>query len=239
MLRTPLKGKGFMRQTGGSGKDSFTAGDFRRRAAAAAFPLSLAAGIFDGGEVNCEGGRSESWPRPRLASVLTGIVDREDGATVLLTRRAAHLRSHAGQIAFPGGKIEPRDRDAVETALREAEEEIGLSRDFVEPVGLLRPYQTSTGFRMAPVLAVIRPGFSLAIDRDEVAEVFEAPLAFLMNARNHRKQNVYWRGEMRQFYVMPCEGRNIWGATAAILRDIYMKLYCDDSSSLSPSISPA
>jgi 8-oxo-dGTP pyrophosphatase MutT (NUDIX family) len=212
-----------------AGKDSFSAADFRRRALAAALPLSRAHSILESGPVNYDGmdreALSSAWPKPRFAGVLAGIVDRDGGATVLLTQRALHLNSHPGQIAFPGGKIEPSDRDIIETALREAEEEIGLPRSFVEPVGLLAPYETSTGFRMAPVLAVIRPGFALTLDDSEVAEAFEAPLAFLMNTDNHLRQNVHWQGRLRQFYTMPYQGRNIWGATAAILRNIYEELY--------------
>jgi 8-oxo-dGTP pyrophosphatase MutT (NUDIX family) len=228
---SPLKGKGFMRHLDETGKHSFTAADFRRRALSSALPLSRACSLLSDGPVHCDGMEGAlllgAWPQPRFASVLAGIVDRADGATVLLTQRAHHLHSHPGQVAFPGGKIEADDCDLIETALREAEEEIGLARSFVEPVGLLRPYQTSTGFRMAPVLAVVKPGFTLKLDAEEVAGVFEAPLAFLMDEKNHQKQKIHWRGEMRQFYTMPFEGWNIWGATAAILRDLYEKLYCD------------
>jgi 8-oxo-dGTP pyrophosphatase MutT (NUDIX family) len=218
-----------MRQPDEAGKASFTAADFRRRARAGAIPLSMAGSILDDGLVHCDGMEQQihsgAWPRPTYASVLAGIVDRPGGATVLLTQRAMHLSSHAGQIAFPGGKIEPTDRDVIETAMREAEEEIGLGQSFIEPVGLLSPYQTSTGFRMAPVLAVVKPGFSLKLDEEEVVDVFEAPLEFLMDVKNHQHMNIHWRGKMRQFYTMPYEGRNIWGATAAILRNLYEKLY--------------
>ena len=162
--------------------------------------------------------------RARPAAVLLPIVNRTRGLTVLLTLRASDLRSHSGQVAFPGGKI-----DAGETpraaALREAREEIGLEERFVEPLGWLDPYLTGTGFRVAPLVALVEPGFALKPNRFEVDEVFETPFAFLMDPANHRLDEREWQGRRRQFYAMPYEGRYIWGATAGILRNLYEKLF--------------
>jgi len=162
--------------------------------------------------------------RARPAAVLAPIVARANGLTVLLTQRTAHLRSHSGQIAFPGGKI-----DAGETArgaaLREAREEIGLEERFVEPLGWLDPYLTGTGYRVAPLAALIDPAFTLTINAREVAEAFEAPFAFLMDPAHHRLEERLWRGVKRKFYAMPYGERYIWGATAGILRNLYERLF--------------
>ncbi len=162
--------------------------------------------------------------RARPAAVLAPIVGRPDGLTVLFTLRASHLRAHSGQVAFPGGQIDPGETpDAA--ALREAAEEIGLEKRFIEPLGWLDPYLTGTGFRVAPLVALIDPSFTLMISKHEVDEVFEAPLAFLMDPANHRLDEREWRGEMRKFYAMPHGGRYIWGATAGMLRNLYEKLF--------------
>jgi 8-oxo-dGTP pyrophosphatase MutT (NUDIX family) len=162
--------------------------------------------------------------RARPAAVLAPIVARPLGLTVLLTLRASSLRAHSGQIAFPGGQMElgetPQD-----AALREAWEEIGLEAQFIEPLGWLDPYLTGTGFRVAPLVALIDPSFTLAVNRLEVAEVFETPFAFLMDPINHRLEELEWQGQVRTFYAMPHEGRYIWGATAGILRNMYEKLF--------------
>jgi 8-oxo-dGTP pyrophosphatase MutT (NUDIX family) len=164
-------------------------------------------------------------PAPaRPAAVLAPIVAHDGAATMLLTRRAAALRDHSGQIAFPGGKIEPGE-SPLETALREAEEEIGLSRAHVEILGCLDPYQTSTGFRVFPLVALVRPPLTLEINREEVDEAFETPLAFLMNAANHQRHKRMWQGAERQFYAMPYENHYIWGATAGMIRNLYERLY--------------
>ncbi len=163
--------------------------------------------------------------RHRRAAVLVPVVDRHEGATVLLTRRSAQLRDHSGQIAFPGGKIDPSDTDAVATALREAEEEIGLSRRFVRPLGYLDPYLSSTGFRILPVLGMVTPGFDLAIDPAEVDIAFEVPLGFLMDPENHQRHSREWQGMTRHYLAMPFGEHYIWGVTAGILRNLYEKLY--------------
>lgn len=162
----------------------------------------------------------------RRAAVLVGIVAREV-PTLLLTQRTEHLPSHAGQVAFPGGKVEPEDPDAISAALREAEEEIGLDRHFVEPIGFLDALRTHTGFHVDPVVAIVRPGFTLRLDVSEVADAFEVPLAFLMDAANHQLQARERDGRVRQFYTMPYEERFIWGATAAMIKNMQLRLFPD------------
>ena len=163
-------------------------------------------------------------PRRKLAAVLAPIVARPGGATVLLTQRSSKLRDHSGQIAFPGGRI-----DAGETplaaALREAEEEIGLDRRFVSPLGYLDAYQTGTGYLVHPVIALVEPGFELTLNPDEVEDTFEAPLEFLMNQANHERVDRVIDGVDRHFYAMPWNGRFIWGATAGMLRDLCLRMW--------------
>ncbi len=159
----------------------------------------------------------------RPAAVLVGVVDHPL-PTVVLTQRAAHLNDHAGQISFPGGKIDATDASPLETALREAEEEIGLERQFIEPIGYLDLYGTSFGFRILPTVARIRPGFSLRINHAEVDDAFEVPLPFLMDPTNHQMHSKEFRGVQRNFYAMPYEERYIWGATAGILRVLYERI---------------
>jgi 8-oxo-dGTP pyrophosphatase MutT (NUDIX family) len=160
----------------------------------------------------------------RPAAILLPIVDRPGGLRVLLTLRASDLRAHSGQVAFPGGKIDPGETPR-EAALREAREEIGLEERLVEPLGWLDPYFTGTGFRIAPLVALVDPSFTLKVNKCEVNEVFETPFAFLMDPANHRLEDREWQGRRRKYYAMPHEGRYIWGATAGILRNLYEKLF--------------
>ncbi len=164
---------------------------------------------------------------PRSAAVLVPLVAREAGLTVLLTQRADHLNDHAGQISFPGGRREPFDRDATATALREAKEEIGLAGERVEVLGALPDYLTGTGFCVTPVVGLVHPPFTMQADTLEVAEIFEVPLAFLMNPANHQVRVFRWEGGERRFFAMPYPNGDagahyfIWGATAGMLRNLY------------------
>jgi len=162
---------------------------------------------------------------PVPAAVLIPLVARAEGPCVLLTQRTAHLYDHAGQISFPGGRVEPTDADAVAAALRETEEETGLQSSHIEVLGSMAPYRTATGFVVTPVAALVQPGFTLAPDSFEVAEVFEVPLAFLMDPANHRRHRATLAdGTVRNYYSMPWKGYFIWGATAAMLRNLYRLL---------------
>jgi 8-oxo-dGTP pyrophosphatase MutT (NUDIX family) len=159
------------------------------------------------------------------ASVLVPLVMRAQGLTVLLTERTTHLSSHSGQVAFPGGKVDPEDRSATDTALREAEEEIGLARHFVEVLGSLPVYTTGSAFIVTPVVALVHADYTMAINPYEVADAFEVPLDFLMDPANHRRHSVEWAGSSREWFSMPYQDskaeRFIWGATAGMLRNFY------------------
>ena len=163
-------------------------------------------------------------PELRHAAVLVPVVARTP-LSMLLTERTGHLSAHAGQIAFPGGKVETHDSGPLAAAMREAREEIALDQAFVEPLGFLPPYRTGTGFIITPVVALLRPGFKMTADPSEVADVFEVPFDFLMNEANHRIDNRMWRGAERRFYAMPYGERYIWGATAGIIRTLYRRLF--------------
>jgi len=156
----------------------------------------------------------------RPAAVLVPIVHREDGLTVLFTRRTAHLNDHAGQISFPGGRAEPGDTSAVQTALRETMEEIGLTPERVEILGELHQYITVTGYRVTPVVGLVTPPLELRLDEFEVAEVFEAPLKFLLDPANHQRNRVIHEGRERLYYAVPYGQHYIWGATAGMLMNL-------------------
>ncbi|MDB5793051.1 MAG: mismatch repair protein MutT [Massilia sp.] len=162
-------------------------------------------------------------PKLRRAAVLVPLVERPDGVTVLLTLRTDHLSSHAGQISFPGGRTEELDSSPIETALRESEEEIGLHRRHVSILGVLPDYVTGSAYRVAPVVALVRPPFELMADPNEVAEIFEVPLAFLMNGMHHQRLSfdLPEGAGRRSFYAMPYERFFIWGATAGMLRNLF------------------
>ena len=153
----------------------------------------------------------------RPAAVLVPLVDRAEGMSVLLTQRTAHLSAHAGQIAFPGGRLEPEDPDEVAAALRETEEEIGLPREHVTLVGRLDTYITGTGFEITPVVGIVSTPFTLTVDPFEVADVFEVPLAFVLDPSNHRRTERVFEERRRVFFVLQYQDRNIWGATAGML----------------------
>lgn len=165
---------------------------------------------------------------PRPAAVLLALMQGEQGLEVVLTERTAHLSSHAGQIALPGGKIDAQDRDAVRAALREAHEEVGLAPDGVQVLGQLPVYETSTAYAITPVVALLQAPWEVQMSPGEVADCFTVPLSFLMDPANHRLHGTEWQGQWRQWYAMPyvapseaAKERYIWGATAAIFRNFY------------------
>ena len=171
----------------------------------------------------------ESWMRAGVkatkpAAVLVPIIDRSE-PTVLLTLRTAELASHAGQVAFPGGKIDPADESPVAAALREACEETGLAPALIEPIGYLDLYLTFSGFRILPTVARVKPDFKLTLNPREVTETFEVPLEFLMTPANHQRKTRDWNGLARDYYAIPFENRYIWGITAGILRNLYERIY--------------
>lgn len=158
------------------------------------------------------------------AAVLFPIVLREEQPTVLLTQRTAHLKDHPGQVSFPGGRMEVDDPSATAAALREAEEEIGLAPERVEVIGFLPEYRTITGYRVTPVVGLVRPPFDVRPDPFEVAEVFEVPLAFLLDPANHQRHEIHYRGQLRHYYAMPYGSYFIWGATAAMIVSLFRSL---------------
>ena len=167
-------------------------------------------------------GRQELGVTP--AAVLVPIIAHAEGLTVLFTQRTTNLRSHSGQVSFPGGRSEPGDADPEHTALREAEEEIGLPAARVEVVARMPEYFTRTGFRVTPVVGVVRPPLELVPDAREVAEVFEVPLAFILDPANHQRASREFGGRTAHFYVIEHHGRTIWGATAGMLINLYRML---------------
>ncbi|MGB3934441.1 MAG: CoA pyrophosphatase [Burkholderiales bacterium] len=194
---------------------ALTAEELRRRFAAAAPPAACLYG--------------DEGPRPdpallRPAAVLVPIVNREPAPTVLFTQRASHLRDHSGQVSFPGGRVHAEDDSPEATALRETREEIGLDPARVELLGRMPEYHTRTGFRITPVIAIVTPPLELQPDVNEVEEIFEVPLAFLLDPANHQRQSREWQGELRWFYAMPYERYYIWGATAGMLVNLSIHL---------------
>ena len=209
-----------------------TAEDFTERAMRTLLPLSAhAAGESEAAPPNAGGDHRLDDALPfiadpsaiRPAAVLIPVVARPE-ATLLLTERAAGLAVHAGQIAFPGGRLELGET-ALAAAMREAQEEIGLAPELVSPLGALDPYLTGTGFRVTPIVALVDPAFHLVPNPIEVAGVFEAPLGFLMDPANHQIHSRELRGHTRRFYAMPWEGHYIWGATAGMIRILYERVY--------------
>lgn len=159
------------------------------------------------------------------AAVLVPILPRADGATVLLTKRTAKLSSHPGQIAFPGGRADMEDATVLSTALREAREEVGLASDQVQLLGKMNPYKTGSGYDITPVIGLIKPPVEFVASPDEVDEIFEVPLSFLMKSSNYQRLEREWKGAKRQTYAIPYETHYIWGVTAGILKTLYETLY--------------
>jgi 8-oxo-dGTP pyrophosphatase MutT (NUDIX family) len=160
---------------------------------------------------------------PTPAAVLMPLVERENGLTMLLTQRTAHLNDHAGQVSLPGGRVDESDTSVLDTALRETEEEVGLHRRHVDILGRLPDYFTGTGFQVTPIVALVKPPFELKADPFEVAEIFEVPLQFLMDGANHQRRAIELPNGMghRVFYTMPYDRFFIWGATAGMLRNLF------------------
>ena len=165
--------------------------------------------------------------RVMLAAVLIPLVPRDDDIHVLLTQRTAHLKDHPSQISFPGGRVEGGDQDRVETALREAEEEIGLAREHVTILGCLPDYDMPSGFRISPIIGWIEPPFALKLDPVEVESAFEVPLSYLIDPANHQYRRYEFNGRSRDYLAMPYEGRYIWGATAGMLQRLSQQLAGD------------
>jgi 8-oxo-dGTP pyrophosphatase MutT (NUDIX family) len=183
-----------------------------------------AAGARGDLDLNPEMWRRAGVKATKPAAVLVPIIDRRE-PTVLLTLRTAELASHAGQVAFPGGKIDAADESPVAAALREAREETGLAPALIEPIGYLDLYLTFSGFRILPTVARVAPEFTLALNPREVTETFEVPLEFLMTPANHQRKTRDWNGLARDYYAIPFESRYIWGITAGILRNLYERVY--------------
>jgi 8-oxo-dGTP pyrophosphatase MutT (NUDIX family) len=208
-----------------------SAGEFFARARAR-LTLDVPAGISDPDIMPARGDHDAdpvmakiAAVRPvRPAAVLVPIVDHPE-PTVLLTQRSAQLLDHAGQVSFPGGKIDKSDVSPLASALREADEEIGLDRGFVEPLGYLDLYLTTLGYRIVPVVARVKPGFALTLNTREVDTSFEVPLAFLMDQNNVQRHSREWQGMMRHYYAITFGERYIWGVTAGILRNLHERIY--------------
>jgi 8-oxo-dGTP pyrophosphatase MutT (NUDIX family) len=161
---------------------------------------------------------------PKHAAVLVPVVTYADEPALILTERSTSLRQHSGQIAFPGGRVDG-DESVLTAAYREAEEEIGLDRSVVRPVGYLDPYLSTTGYLIMPVVGLVPPAYSLSLNPNEVADAFEVPLGFLMDPLRHEMQTREWRGKLRRYYAMPYGERYIWGVTAGIIRNLYERMY--------------
>lgn len=201
----------------------FSTADFRARVAAQA--EAHAGDDYGDHRFNPGHPRLKQLKALRDAAVLIPVVDHGRDATVLLTKRAEKLRSHSGQVAFPGGTIDPTDPTPEAAALRETFEEIGLGHDRIEIIGRMPDYVAGSGYRIAPVLAVVKPGFTLSLNADEVDAAFEVPLSFLMDPANHTRDSRMWNDLEWFFYEMPYGGQRIWGVTAGIIRTLYERLY--------------
>lgn len=199
--------------------------EFRRLAKARLHPEPPQQSRLSDDDLNPKALLIEPGTAPSPAAVLVPLVIAGDGLNLLLTERTQHLTRHAGQVAFPGGRIDLEDDGPVAAALRETEEETGIAPEFVEPLGFLDAYLTGTSYRVVPVVALLRPGFTIVPHAHEVSAVFEVPLRFLMNPDHHERHSREWRGLRRFYYAMAWCDRYIWGATAGMIRNLYHLLY--------------
>jgi len=197
--------------------------DFLARASLRLDPVSGKARLPEGGDLDFV--EADAVPYIRPAAVLIPVIPRVSGATALLTLRPDTMAAHPGQVAFPGGKVDPVDADEVAAALREAEEEVGVDPASVELIGRSSSYITGTAFRITPVIGLLPADFVAVPDPTEVAEVFEAPLDFLFNRANYKTGEAVWKGRARRYTEMPWQNYRIWGVTAGIIRDLYQTIY--------------
>jgi len=202
----------------------FSARQFRLRAVRERGPFTEADSYGDH-RFNPQHPRILQQRQLRDAAVLIPVVDHGDDATVILTKRAERLKAHSGQVAFPGGTIDATDVSPEAAALRETEEEIGLGGRHIEIIGRMPDYVAGSGYRIAPVLGIVQPGYTLTINADEVDAAFEVPLRFLMDPANHRRDSRMWNDLEWFYYDMPYGGQRIWGVTAGIIRTLYERLY--------------
>jgi 8-oxo-dGTP pyrophosphatase MutT (NUDIX family) len=203
----------------------FHKAEFLRRAEARLLKVAPEFSLRSDDDLNQNARMIPANEKPKQAAVLVPIVVRPDGLSILLTERTKHLSKHAGQISFPGGRIDDDDLSPTHAALREAWEEIGLRSEFIRPIGFLDGYRTITNYHVVPVVGLVRDGFQLQLQVEEVASAFEVPLEFLMSDANHERHTRPVNGQQRNFFAMPFGERYIWGATAGMLRNMYERIY--------------